>query len=97
MQKARLHMRRFDPLLRAALVLYLLTALFLVAAHQHHGGLQGHDCSLCTAAHTPATEAQASVPLALPTSTDDVLPIPGDQGWASESPGSTRTRAPPLV
>lgn len=97
MLKAKSHIRRLDPWLRGAIVLYLLSTLCLVAVHQHHGGLQGHDCALCTVAHTPATVAPAALHQTAPAKTSYLLPIPGEQRWDSEPGSTSRTRAPPLV
>jgi len=97
MQAALFHLRRSNPWLRGALVLYLLSTLLLVAGHQHPAGPQSHDCSLCTAAHTPATVAPAIGCQAAPATTGYLLPAPGDQRSESEPHGTTRSRAPPLV
>src|SRR5207249_2077666 len=59
MTNALRQIRRLHPLLRGLLLLYVASTLLLVAAHQHHNGLEGHDCALCTAAHTPAVVAAA--------------------------------------
>jgi hypothetical protein len=97
MQRANSQFRQSNPWLRGALVLYLLSTLCLVAVHQHHGALQGHDCALCTVAHTPATVAPAAFHQAAPAATSHLLPIPGEQRWDSETGSTSRTRAPPLV
>lgn len=97
MQIATFHMNRIRPWLRGALVLYLLGTLCVVAVHQHHGALQGHDCALCTVAHTPAVVAAAAVHHATPAPSQYLLPIPGDQRWDSEPGSTSRTRGPPLV
>ena len=97
MQRATFHMHRIQPWLRGALVLYLLSTVCVVAVHQHHGAAQGHDCALCTVAHTPATVAPTSIHQTAPTATEYLLPIPGDQPWDSEPGSASRTRGPPLV
>jgi len=97
MQNALIHIRRSHPLFRGLLVLYLLGTLFLAAVHQHHDGLQGHDCALCTVAHTPATVAAGVDHALAPSTTERILAIPVEQGWESESHRTTRSRAPPLV
>jgi hypothetical protein len=97
MQNALIHMRRSHPLFRGLLVLYLLGTLFLAAVHQHHDGLQGHDCALCTVAHTPATVAAGVDHVLAPYTSERILAIPSEQGWESESHRTTRSRAPPLV
>jgi hypothetical protein len=97
MQRAIVQFRRFNPWLRAALVLYLLSTLCLVAVHQHHRALQGHDCALCTVVHMPATVAPTSFHQAPHATTGHLLPIPGEQRWDSEPGSTSRTRAPPLV
>jgi len=97
MQNALIHIRRSHPLLRGLLVLYFLGTLFLAAVHQHHDGLQGHDCALCTVAHTPATVVAGVDHQLAPTTTERILAIPSEQGWDSESHRTTRSRAPPLV
>jgi len=89
--------KRLNPWLRGVLVLYLLSTFCLVAAHQHHGGLQGHDCALCTVAHTPATVAPAANHQAAPAATGYLVPIPSDPRCDSEHGSTSRTRAPPLV
>ena len=91
------HLRRHNPWLRGIIALYILSTLFLAAAHQHRDGLQGHDCALCTVAHTPATAVAAIEPQATPALTGYLLPLPGDQGWDFELHGTPRSRAPPLV
>jgi hypothetical protein len=89
--------RRLHPLLRGLLLLYVAGTLILVAAHQHHNGLEGHDCALCTAAHTPAVISAALDHGIAPATHETLLTIPAEQGWDSESPRRTRTRAPPLA
>ncbi|HYR51290.1 MAG TPA: hypothetical protein VET83_01600 [Candidatus Dormibacteraeota bacterium] len=89
--------RRLHPLLRGLLLLYVASTLVLVAAHQHHNGLEGHDCALCTAAHTPAVVTAALDHGIVPASDPTLLTIPAEQGWDSESHRTTRSRAPPLV
>jgi hypothetical protein len=89
--------RRLHPLLRGLLLLYVASTLILVAAHQHHNGLEGHDCALCTAAHTPAVVTAALDHGIVPASNQTLLTIPAEQGWDSESHRTTRSRAPPLV
>ncbi|HYQ88103.1 MAG TPA: hypothetical protein VEU09_00575 [Candidatus Binatia bacterium] len=97
MQNALIHIRRSHPLFRGLLVLYLLGTLFLAAVHQHHDGLQGHDCALCTVAHTPATVAAGVDPMLALCISERILAVPSEQGWESESHRTTRSRAPPLV
>ena len=97
MQAAMYKLRSSNPWLRAALVLYVLSTLLLVAGHQHPAGMQGHDCALCTAAHTPATVTAAVDCQAAPATAGYLLPAPGDSRWDSEPHGTTRSRAPPLV
>jgi hypothetical protein len=89
--------RRFDPWLRGAIVLYLLSAVCLVAIHQHQGAAAGHDCALCTVAHTPATVAAATLHQPASGTTGCLLPLPGDDRWDFEPSSTSRTRAPPLV
>ena len=97
MQSALTHIRRSGPLFRGLVVLYLLGTLFLAAVHQHHDGLIGHDCALCTVAHAPATVQAGVDHLLAPSVTEHVLAITADQGFESESHRTTRSRAPPLV
>ena len=97
MLKRTFHMRRFPPLLRAALALYLLGTVCLAEVHQHHGVLQNHDCALCTIAHSPATVVPAGPHDAAPTAVGYLLPAPDDRGWDSESRSTLRSRAPPLA
>ena len=89
--------RRLHPLLRGLVLLYVAGTLILVAAHQHHNGLEGHDCALCTAAHTPAVMTAALDHGQAPTSNQTLLAIPSEQGWDSEASRTTRSRAPPLA
>ena len=89
--------RRLHPLLRGLILLYVASTLVLVAAHQHHNGLDGHDCALCTAAHTPAVMTAALEHGLTPASDQTLLAIPAEQGWDSESHRTTRSRAPPLA
>jgi len=91
------YIRRLDPWLRGAIVLYLLSTLCLVAVHQHHGTLQGHDCALCTVAHTPATVVAATLHQLAPVTAGYLLPTPGEHRCDSEPGNTSRTRAPPLV
>jgi hypothetical protein len=88
---------RSHPLLRGLLLLYFASTLLLVAGHQHHNALQGHDCALCTAAHTPAMVDSAPDHELAPPTTETLLAIPAQQGWDSESHRTTHSRAPPLV
>ena len=97
MKAAFFHMRRSNPWIRGVFVLYLLSTLLLAAGHQHPAGVQGHDCSLCTAAHTPATVAAAIDCQTAPATAGYLLLAPGDQRCESEAHGTTRSRAPPLV
>ena len=89
--------RRLHPLLRGLVLLYVAGTLILVAAHQHHNGLEGHDCALCTAAHTPAVVSAALDHGIVPACNQTLLAIPAEQGWDSESHSTTRSRAPPLA
>jgi hypothetical protein len=59
--------------------------------------LEGHDCALCTTAHTPAVVAAALDHGQAPASNQTLLTIPAEQGWDSESHRTTRSRAPPLA
>jgi hypothetical protein len=77
-------------------VLYILSTLLFLAGHQHHG-LQSDNCTLCTAAHTPATVATAIDRQTTPAIAGYLLPDPGNQRRESESHSTTQTRAPPLV
>jgi hypothetical protein len=97
MLNAASHIRRLNPWLRGAVVLYLLSTLCLVAVHQHHGGLAGHDCALCTVAHTPAISAPAAPHQAALATSSTTLPAPGEQRWDSEPRSTSRTRAPPIA
>jgi len=89
--------RRLHPLLRGLVLLYVASTLILVAVHQHHNGLEGHDCALCTAAHTPAVMSAALDHGIVPASNQTLLAIPAEQGWDSESHRTTHSRAPPLA
>ena len=97
MQRTNYNMKRLNPWLRGALVLYLLSTVCLVAVHQHHGALQGHDCALCTVAHTPATVQVASAQGSVPLTLGILLPAPEVRGWDSEPRNTLRSRAPPLA
>jgi len=97
MQPATFNIRRTSSWVRGLLVLYLMSTPFLAAVHQHHDGLQGHDCALCTVAHTPATVAAGVDHQPAPTTAERILAITADQGWESESHRTTRSRAPPLA
>ena len=97
MTNALRQIRRLHPLLRGLLLLYVASTLLLVAAHQHHNGLEGHDCALCTAAHTPAVVAAALDHGIAPVFGETLVTLPAEQVWDSESPRTTRSRAPPLV
>ena len=89
--------RRSHPLLRGMLLLYFAATLLLVAGHQHHNAFQGHDCALCTVAHTPAMAAAGLDHEIAPVPTETLLTIPADKGWDSESHRTARSRAPPLA
>jgi hypothetical protein len=97
MQPATFNIRCTNPWFRGLLVLYLLGTPFLAAVHQHHDGLQGHDCALCAVAHTPATVTAGADHLLAPSTTERTLAISAEQGWDSESHRTTRSRAPPLA
>jgi len=88
-------MLRLKPWLQAAIVLYLLGGLFLVAVHQHHGALHGSDCALCTMSHTPATLTSAVDQTAERLTAGSIIPVPNDHGWAEETYQASRSRAPP--
>ena len=88
---------RLRPWLHAAIVLYLLGAVCLIAVHQHHGSLHGTDCALCTMSHTPAVVAPAADQVAEQTAASTLLPAPVARGWDSEVCRTTRSRAPPQV
>ena|SRR6266850_2223079 len=89
--------RRLHPLLRGLLLLYVASTLLLVAAHQHHNGLEGHDCALCTAGNTPAVVTAALDHGIAPAFSETAVTIPSEQGWDSESPCTAHSRAPPLA
>ena len=97
MTNAMRQIRRLHPLLRGLLLLYVASTLFLVAVHQHHNGLEGHDCALCTAAHTPAVVTAALDHGIAPAIRETLVTIPAEQAWDSESHRTTRSRAPPRV
>ncbi|HZE20188.1 MAG TPA: hypothetical protein VE402_08715 [Candidatus Angelobacter sp.] len=97
MSNALNQLRRAHPLLRGLVLLYLAGTLLLVAAHQHHNALEGHDCALCAAAHTPAVVGAALDHEIAPASHEALLTVPAEQGWDSESHRTTRSRAPPLA
>ena len=97
MTNALRQIRRLHPLLRGLLLLYVASTLLLVAAHQHHNGLEGHDCALCTAAHTPAVVAAAVENAIAPASGETPVTIPADQAWDSEAARTPRSRAPPAA
>ena len=97
MKRSNFNIRQLKPWLRGALVLYLLSTVCLVAVHQHHGALQGHDCALCTVAHTPATAQVAAVQDVAPSTPGTLLPAPEIRGWDSDPASTLRSRAPPLV
>jgi hypothetical protein len=90
-------MKRFPPWLRAALTLYLLGTLFLVAVHQHHDASQAHDCGLCALAHTPAVTAPATLQPAHADAVEYLRAASNDRGWDSEFSRAARSRAPPLA
>src|SRR3954467_6340477 len=91
------NIRSLHPLLRGLLLLYVASTLFLVAAHQHHNGLESQDCALCTVAHTPAVVTAALDHSAAPAFCQSPVTVPAEQGWVSESHRTTRSRAPPLA
>ena len=97
MTNAFRQIRRLHPLLRGLLLIYVASTLVLVAAHQHHNGLEGHDCALCTAAHTPAVVTSALDHGFAPALREIPVSVPDKQGWDSEPHRTTRSRAPPLV
>ena len=85
------------PLLRGLLLLYVAGTLLLVAAHQHHNGLEAHDCALCTVAHTPAVVTPALDHATAPEFGEILVTLPAETCWDSESHRTTRSRAPPLA
>ena len=89
--------RRLHPLLRGLILVYLGGTLLLVAAHQHHSALEGHDCALCTAAHTPAVISPALDHDLTPAKSGTLVAIPAEHGWETESHRTNHSRAPPLV
>jgi hypothetical protein len=97
MANALKQIRRLHPLLRGVLLLYVASTLLLVAAHQHHNALEGRDCALCTAAHTPAVVTAVLDQAIAPASNETPLTIPAERSWESESHRTDRSRAPPLV
>jgi hypothetical protein len=97
MTNAFRQIRRLHPLLRGLLLLYVASTLVLVAAHQHHNGLESHDCALCAAAHTPAVVTAALDHAIAPALRQTPVNLPAEQGWDSESHRTTRSRAPPLA
>lgn len=88
-------MPRPRPWLQAAIVLYLLAAVCLIAVHQHHGALHGSDCALCTMSHTPALLSSAGDQTAEQTTAGTLIAILDDQGWTEETYQASRSRAPP--
>ena len=88
---------RLRPWLHAAVILYLLGAVFLISVHQHHGALHNSDCALCTISHMPALVAPAAEQLAQRTPASILLPAPDDRGWDAEFFQASRSRAPPQV
>jgi hypothetical protein len=86
---------RLRPWLQAAIVLYLLGALFLTTVHQHHGALHHTDCALCTMSHTPAVLAPAAEQVAERTRAGALIPVPEDRGWDAGTHQASRSRAPP--
>ena len=86
---------RLRPWLHAAIVFYLLGAVFLVTVHQHHGTLHGSDCALCTMSHTPALLTPAADQVAERTTAGTLIPVPDDRGWDDETYQASRSRAPP--
>jgi len=97
MTNALSQIRCLHPLLRGLLLLYVASTLLLVAAHQHHNGLEGHDCALCTAAHTPAVVTAAVENAIAPASGETLVTIPADQARDSEAARTPRSRAPPVA
>src|SRR6185295_1668268 len=89
-----LHLR---PWLHAAIVLYLLGAVFLITVHQHHGALHNTDCGLCTISHMPALLAPAAEQVAEQTPAIPLLTTPDDRAWDAEFFRAARSRAPPLA
>jgi len=86
---------RLRPWLHAAIVLYLLGAVFLVTVHQHHGALHNTDCALCTMSHTPALLTPAADQVAEHSAVGALIPVPDDRGWDDETYQASRSRAPP--
>jgi hypothetical protein len=89
--------QRVRPWLRAAVVLYLLSCVLLVAVHQHHGATQSDECLLCTMAHTPAAIAPAALLPAAPILVGFVLRAIEERNRGSEPPGTPKSRAPPHI
>ena len=86
---------RLRPWLQAAIVLYLLGAVFLTTVHQHHGALHNTDCALCTMSHTPAVLAPAAEQAAERTRAGALIPVTEDRGWDAGTYQPSRSRAPP--
>jgi ectoine hydroxylase-related dioxygenase (phytanoyl-CoA dioxygenase family) len=97
MLKTAHNIRRLDPWLRSVIVLYFVSAMCLVAAHQHSGALQSHDCALCAVAQTPASVVSVAPHPDVPAPTGFLLPIPSAHRWDSEPRSTSRTRAPPIA
>ena len=86
---------RLRPWLQAAIVLYLLGAVFLTTVHQHHGALHNTDCALCTMSHTPALLAPAAEQAAERDRASALIPAPDDRDWDAGTYQPSRSRAPP--
>lgn len=87
--------QRIRPWLRAAVVLYLLSCVLLVAVHQHHGATQSDECLLCTMGHTPAAIAPLALLPAAPLLLGYLLRSVEERGLESGSRRTPRSRAPP--
>jgi hypothetical protein len=95
MNRHTFQIHRSKPWLNAAIVIYLLGAVLMIAVHQHHDALHATDCALCTMAHTPAMVAPISLQVTEQTTRGFVIPIPEIRGWDSEVRQTSRSRAPP--
>jgi hypothetical protein len=97
MRPFTLDAQRIRPWLRAAVVLYLLSCVLLVAVHRHHGATQSDECLLCTMAHTPAAIAPAALLPTAPILAGFVLRAIEKRDPESEPSGVPRSRAPPHI
>lgn len=86
--------KRLAPWLRLAFVAYLVCAVVVTVAHQHHG-TPASDCGLCTAAHTPAMAAPVtSGPAPIVISATPIAPTQ-DRIFESSVRSTSSSRAPP--